>query len=149
MIPNIFGKNDDYIIVLPISFWAYYLWHSKFTVLSFLFLSLGLFSLIARVSISQLKNRIEKKEIKNTSDVANFVLRRPLTKIAISMGSAYLYFTAVYGFFLHKDIYMYWIWISMAVGILYLMLHFFTDEEYRRKILEIAYSVKEKLLKRA
>lgn len=147
MIPNIFGKNDDYIIVLPISFWALYAWYMKFTFLSVFLLSLGIVSLISRAYISQIKAKIENKEIKNTTDFANFMSKRPI----MALGSFYLYFTAMYGFaqikILQNDIKLYFAWITTVVGVLYLILNFIFYSEYRGKVLEIAKNVKAKLWK--
>lgn len=147
MIPFMFGKNDSYIVFLPIPFWAYYAYITKFSPISMILLALGIFSLISIIYKLEMTDETKEKRIKNTTDLTNFVFRAPLAKLAVTISSIYLYFTVIYGFFLEKDATAYMLWVANSIGTLYLFLYFLLSKEYREKIIEIGVLAKRRLLK--
>jgi len=78
LIPNIFGKEDRYIGLLPLSFWIYYLYIGDYLIFSISQVIVGTFFLIAQVYRNKLDEGIAHKKIKNTGDFSNFIRENPL-----------------------------------------------------------------------
>ena len=146
LLPNIFGKNDRYVGILPLSFWAYYSWLTN-SFFSILLLIIGIFPLICQVYRDEIDQRIKEKRLKTTKDFSMFILKTPLLAISAVIGLFYLLFTILYPAFIEKDQIIYFLWVCNIIGFVYLVLMLSLRKDYRKKFKEIVFFAKKSKVK--
>jgi hypothetical protein len=143
-IPDIFGKNERYIGILPMIFWIYYftLNRSIFTLSLSL---LGLITVVIQVYMEIIKDQIKEGKIKDTKDLSIFMRKNPVFSILGFLSFLYMVYTILYGFFnlnLISDQLLTVIFFVNLIGFSFRVLSNFLSSKNKNKIREISHYIR-------
>lgn len=135
MIPDIFGKNERYLTLLPVVLWVAYSFSHR-SMLDYGLLSFGIFPIIDQVYWDVLDRQKKDGLIRSTSDIADFLLTNLFATMVAILSSVYYLGSLVVFFFVEKDYTVYSVGVAMAFGLVYWA---FKVALYYKKFVNIAY----------